>query len=60
MRPFLYIYDSNGKMIKGFDFGVLSPGTYTHTISLQGYASGNYLIKMSNGRFEKTSRLVVH
>ena len=59
MRPFLYIYDNSGKMIKGFDFGVLSPGTYTHTISLQGYASGNYLIKMSNGRFEKTRQLIV-
>ncbi len=60
MHPFLYIYDNSGKMIKGFDFGLLSPGTYTHTISLQGYAAGNYLLKMSNGRFEKTKQLIMN
>lgn len=60
IHPFLYIYDNSGKMIKGFDFGQLSPGTYTHSISLQGYTAGNYLIKMSNGRFEKTKHLIIH
>ncbi len=61
MHPYLYLYDETGKVIKAYNFGQLMAGEYVHNISPDdlSLSPGTYLLKLTNGRVEETSKLII-